>query len=34
MTYLVAADLPVAPAGERLRALLRRPGILGLAKYS
>ncbi len=30
MTYLVAADLPVAPAGERLRALLRRPGILGL----
>ncbi len=30
MTYLVAADLPAAPAGERLRALLRRPGILGL----
>jgi methylisocitrate lyase len=30
MTYLVAADLPVAPAGERLRALLARPGILGM----
>ena len=28
MTYLVAADLPQAPAGERLRALLARPGIL------
>src|ERR1700712_4069670 len=28
MTYLVAADLPNAPAGERLRALLSRPGIL------
>ena len=28
MTYLVAADLPSAPAGERFRALLARPGIL------
>ncbi len=28
MTYLVAADLPHQPAGERLRALLSRPGIL------
>ena len=28
MTYLVAADLPDAPAGDRLRALLARPGIL------
>ena len=28
MTYLVAADLPREPAGERLRALLARPGIL------
>ncbi len=28
MTYLVAADLPAASAGERLRALLARPGIL------
>ena len=28
MTYLVAADLPHQPAGERLRALLARPGIL------
>ena len=28
MTYLVAADLPQAPAGERLRALLAHPGIL------
>ncbi len=28
MTYLVAADLPQAPAGERLRALLARAGIL------
>ncbi len=28
MTYLVAADLPQIPAGERLRALLARPGIL------
>jgi methylisocitrate lyase len=30
MTYLVAADLPTAPAGERFRALLARPGILGM----
>ena len=30
MTYLVAADLPTAPAGERVRALLGRPGILEL----
>ena len=28
MTYLVAADLPTVPAGERFAALLRRPGIL------
>src|SRR6202050_413392 len=28
MTYLVAADLPTTPAGERFRALLARPGIL------
>jgi methylisocitrate lyase len=28
MTYLVAADLPMTPAGERLRRLLARPGIL------
>src|SRR5580658_745214 len=30
MTYLVADDLPAAPAGERFRALLARPGILRL----
>jgi methylisocitrate lyase len=30
MTYLVAADLPATPAGERFRALLARPGILQL----
>ncbi len=30
MTYLLAADLPTAPAGERFRALLGRPGILQL----
>ena len=30
MTYLVATDLPDAPAGERFRALLARPGILPL----
>ena len=30
MTYLLAADLPTAPAGERFRALLGRPGILPL----
>ena len=28
MTYLVADDLPTAPAGERFRAALARPGIL------
>src|ERR1700734_2298414 len=28
MTYLVATDLPAAPAGERFRALLARSGIL------
>jgi methylisocitrate lyase len=28
MTYLVAADLPSLPAGERFRNLLTRPGIL------
>ena len=28
MTYLVADSLPTAPAGERFRALLARPGIL------
>src|ERR1700680_2972655 len=28
MTYLVADDLPTAPAGEQFRALLARPGIL------
>ncbi|MBN8908797.1 MAG: methylisocitrate lyase [Rhodospirillales bacterium] len=28
MTYLVAADLPTQPAGERFRALLARGGIL------
>ena len=30
MTYLVAADLPTALAGERFRALLARPGIVQL----
>jgi methylisocitrate lyase len=30
MPYLVAADLPHEPAGERFRALLSRPGILKL----
>ena len=30
MTYLVGADLPQAPAGERFRALLAQPGILQL----
>src|SRR3977135_1593378 len=30
MPYLVAADLPTSPAGQRLRALLDRPGILQL----
>src|SRR5579862_4074280 len=28
MTYLVADDLPMIPAGERFRQLLARPGIL------
>jgi methylisocitrate lyase len=30
MTYLLAVDLPAAPAGERFRALLDRSGILQL----
>src|SRR3569833_1785579 len=30
MPYLVADDLPVAPAGQRFRALLQRPKILQL----
>ena len=30
MTYLVADDLPTAPAGDRFRALLARPGIVQL----
>ncbi len=30
MTYLVGADLPAAPAGERFRALLAQPGIVQL----
>ncbi|WP_431285415.1 methylisocitrate lyase [Humitalea sp. 24SJ18S-53] len=30
MPYIVAADLPEAPAGDRFRALLARPGILQL----
>src|SRR5271170_2729939 len=30
MTYLVAADLPTAPAGERFRTLLAQPGIVQL----
>ena len=30
MPYLVAADLPTVPAGVRFRALLERPGILGM----
>ncbi len=30
MPYLVAADLPERPAGERFRALLAEPGILGI----
>jgi methylisocitrate lyase len=28
MTYLSASEMPSAPAGERFRALLKRPGIL------
>ncbi len=30
MPYLVASDLPDAPAGARFRELLKRPGILGM----
>jgi methylisocitrate lyase len=30
MPYLLAADLPAAPAGERFRALLAKGGILGI----
>jgi methylisocitrate lyase len=30
MTYLTAASLPQEPAGNRFRALLARPGILGI----
>ncbi|PLK27610.1 methylisocitrate lyase [Novosphingobium sp. TH158] len=30
MTYLVGADLPTQPAGERFRELVERPGILRL----
>jgi methylisocitrate lyase len=30
MTYLVGADLPALPAGDRFRALLARPGIVRL----
>lgn len=30
MTYLVAAELPRESAGQRFRALLKRPGILQL----
>jgi methylisocitrate lyase len=30
MTYLLGATLPTEPAGERFRALLARPGILGI----
>jgi methylisocitrate lyase len=30
MTYLKAADLPSEPAGDRLRALLERPGIVAM----
>ncbi len=30
MTYLIAADLPTKPAGERFREFLDRPGILQL----
>jgi methylisocitrate lyase len=30
MTYLIGEDLPDAPAGERLRRLLQRPGIVGM----
>jgi methylisocitrate lyase len=30
MTYLLASDAPTTPAGHRFRALLERPGILGI----
>ncbi len=30
MTYLLATDMPDAPAGQRFRALLKRGGILGI----
>ncbi len=30
MTYLMGSSLPTAPAGDRFRALLARPGILGI----
>jgi methylisocitrate lyase len=30
MTYLIASDVPTTPAGHRFRALLERPGILGI----
>ena len=30
MTYLIGDDLPTRPAGERFRALVDRPGILGI----
>jgi len=30
MTYLLASDTPTIPAGHRFRALLERPGILGI----
>ncbi len=30
MTYLIGADLPTVPAGDRFRSLLARPGILGI----
>lgn len=30
MSYLVSSSLPETPAGDRFRALLRRPGIVGI----
>ncbi len=30
MPYLLASDVPAAPAGDRFRALLAQPGILGI----
>jgi methylisocitrate lyase len=30
MTYLIGEDIPAAPAGERFRRLLERPGIIGM----